>query len=540
MLYKYPLNSKIVDAVYSSPIMERDKDNMFITALPEKLTDEEISDYYYTKFDSPISKDAEPYIQEEEINMIDDIRIPLKPVYLVESKFRSILCNSYRKRFETLIDEGKDIVVADSKVTQASSMEMPVGSDGNTGFSFLGVGGSGKSSCWKRLLQRYPKVIVHKKDGRQIVQIVWLYAQPDSDLGLRGFLDSIAQEIDSSLKNSNGAYYKKVHAMRSLGEKANYIAELFRLFNVGILVIDEIQRFNTSSNKQDSYEALMTIINKSKVAIAVCGTEEAYHKFFFRYYVARRMGEPIRASQYCSDYNYFHDLADTVMDINWFKYPVYPNLPKAKLDEFKEKVYKQLFDETAGIIERIITIWKGVQTEYIYLSDDMKKKFILTPDVIKFVSRKYAPLMSLYAKQTVENDILSSAEISSVVEEGYVEANVPQPNTQLAPRDKSEEFYKKLNECPNPIHAQKLFDYVEKYLAIGGESYADRDIIGEIVHVMTMKSYSDKPDDKIATKVIKMLRKHPEKQTRLRKMTTGGEIEKKTQDFTSFSNSLLE
>ena len=99
MLYKYPLNSKIVDAVYSAPIMERDKDNMFITSLPEKLTDEEISDYYYTKFDSPISKDAKPYIQEEEINMIDDIRIPLKPVYLVESKFRSILCNSYRKRF---------------------------------------------------------------------------------------------------------------------------------------------------------------------------------------------------------------------------------------------------------------------------------------------------------------------------------------------------------------------------------------------------------------------------------------------------------
>ncbi len=539
MDFKYELNSKISDAVYTEPIVEKDKDNIFITALPEKLNDDEISEYYYTRFDSPISKDASAYVQEEEINLIDDVRFPLRPVYLVETKFRSILCNSYRKRYGTLVEQDKEISVADSWTTQGSSMEMPVGSDGNTGFAFLGVGGSGKSSCWERLLPRYPKVIVHHQDGSQIVQIVWIYVQPDSDFGLRGFLDSIAKEIDSSLMNSNEPYYNKVRSMRSIGEKANYIAELFRLFNVGVLVIDEIQRFNTAKNKADSYESIMTIINKSKVALSVCGTEEAYHKFFYRYYIARRIGEPIRASQYCSDYNYFCDLVDSVMEINWFKYPYYPDVSETQLSQYKESVYRQLFEETGGIIERIITIWKAIQIQYIYLSDDMKKKFILSPEIIKTVSRKSSPLMSLYARQTIESDILSAFECAEVVKAGKVESETSQKDSALNAKGRTDDFYKTLNKCSNPIHAQKLFDYIENYLKIGGEVYADRDIIDEIVHVMAMKSYMDKPDDKIAMKVIKMLHKHPEKQMMLRNMTIRDESNKKIQDFTHFTDSVL-
>lgn len=518
----YPLKSRSgVQAIYTQPDLPIDRDNIFIAALPKMMTDDETSRYYYQKFPGTVSKDAPLKIQKQEIALLDNILLPLDYTFKAEDKFHEILTNSYRKRYMNGTVRNIAVTVGDRLSSQGESMDNMIGKDGYTGMGLLGVGGTGKSSFISRMLERYPQVIVHNNDGGQTVQIVWIYVMPLSRHDLNGFMNSIAEEIDKAVMNSNDVYSKKIKTMHSLGEKAKYIADLFRLFNVGALIIDEVQQFDVYKNHSDSYEALMTIVDKSKVALFLCGTEEAFNKFFYRYYIARRIGEPIRATEYCCNFETFKMLFYTISQVNWFKYPEYPKLPEDKLAERKMAVMKAFHYETAGIIERIILLWQNIQKEYISLSDEMKKKFELTPDVIKYVSTHNAPLMALFANETVKNDLLLSDNALNSFKDDEVSSDNSNDSVKATDTRKSNmntKLYKSIEKCRNPLLAQSIFERITDYMKIGGETYSDETIINEIIHTMGLSSCKNKTEDEILTKTIKALHKHPEKQEMLRTM----------------------
>ncbi len=58
------------------------------------------------------------------------------------------------------------------------------------------------------------------------------------------------------------------------------VCELIEKFSIGTIVLDEIQLINFNSNKENSYEGLLGIVNKTKIALSVVGTDEAYKKLF--------------------------------------------------------------------------------------------------------------------------------------------------------------------------------------------------------------------------------------------------------------------
>ncbi len=529
----YPLKSRNgVRAIYTRPDMQIDADNMFIAALPKMLTEDEVNKFYYQKFPGTISKDAPVHIQKQEIALLDNILLPLDYASEAEEKFHEILERSYRKRHMNGAIENAEIIICDGKIYQGESMKDIIGKDGHTGMGLLGVGGTGKSSFISRMLERYPQVIIHNNENGQTVQIVWLYVMPLSRHDLNGFMNSIAEEIDKAVMNNREVYSKKIRSMHSLGEKAKGIADLFRLFNVGALIIDEVQMFEVYKNHSDSYESLMTIIDKSKVAMFLCGTEEAFHKFFYRYYVARRIGEPIGATDYCRKFNSFRDIFDTLTEVNWFKYPVYPALSKAKLEEYKIEVMKAFQYETAGIIERIIHLWQNIQKAYVSMSDEEKRKFILTPEIIKKISTEKDPFMALFANETVNNDLLLSEAASNSSENKKISCDDKSNKTVMnnAMQKVSSKLSKSIEKCRNPILAQALFERITEYMAIGGESYSNETIINEIIHTMDLQSCKDKTEDEILTKTIKALHKHPEKQEILRTMQ---HAESSKQDLTS-------
>ena len=298
-----------------------DKGIKFIEALPDKMTDEEISQFYYDRFPIKPSIDAKPYLQEEEIHLLENLRLPLEPVYELESTFLKILKVSYRNRSSSLIQSDESIIVKDSPDVQTESIDTMTKGDGHTGLSLLGIGGCGKTCSINRMLERYPQTLIHNTSGGTTIQIVWLYVQPSSNSDLSVLMDSIGDAIDRALCNKTPVYGRYIRALKKLGQKSDKVAQLFRLFNVGVLIIDEIQRFNTFINKNESFEVILTMINKSKTGLLVCGTEDAYEKFLKKYYILRRMGKPIRASRYCNDYEYFSNLAKMVMSVQWFRQP---------------------------------------------------------------------------------------------------------------------------------------------------------------------------------------------------------------------------
>ena len=71
----------------------------------------------------------------------------------------------------------------------------------------------------------------------------------------------------------------------------------------------------------ETFDGLMTVTNKSKTGLLVVETEEAYGRFFNRYYIARRMGRPIKTSQYYVIYDYFKAISKLVMSVQWFRSP---------------------------------------------------------------------------------------------------------------------------------------------------------------------------------------------------------------------------
>lgn len=485
---KYDLNVTYpINAVYSEPLLSVDKGIKFIEALPDKMTDEEISQFYYDRFPIKPSIDAKPYLQEEEIHLLEDLRLPLEPVYELESTFLKILKVSYRNRSSILIQSDESIIVKDSPNVQTESIDTMTKGDGHTGSSLLGIGGCGKTCSISRMLERYPQTLIHNTSGGTTIQIVWLYVQPSSNSDLSVLMDSIGDAIDRALCNKTPVYGRYIRALKKLGQKSDKVAQLFRLFNVGVLIIDEIQRFNTFINKNESFEVILTMINKSKTGLLVCGTEDAYEKFLKKYYILRRMGKPIRASRYCNDYEYFSNLAKMVMSVQWFRQP----------QAITDDIIQALYMETSGIIERLIAIWESVQLVYIRLSEQEKQGFKLTPEFITKCASDENPLLSIYARQTLEADLLSNDGL--IGEED---------------RKKGKAVMKSLDNLKaseNPFLAQTIFTRVKKNLTEAGEKYPDDLVLNTATRIVRLKSSKDKTEDELIEKAIKEVRKHKDK-----------------------------
>ena len=516
---KYEENTvRPVPAIYHHPALKFDEHNRLICALPTKMKDDERKRFYYKKLPFEPSIDADTDVQLAEIDMLTCVLLPLTTSEVLEEKFLTILINSYHKRTSSFIIEDQPACVADEDFTQAKSMDETEGGDGHTGFAFTGIGGCGKTTLVKRLLERYPKTIIHDTPEGQYLQIVWIKTEPISNGDIHVFLDSIGKQIDKALMNTNQTYYNLIRSQRTLAEKTQKIIDLFRLFNVGILIIDEIQRFIVTRTRLDSFQTLMSMMNKTKTALMVLGTEEAYHKIFYEYYLARRFGSPYLASIYCADYKYFSGLVSTVMQTNWFRTE----------QEITPEIIKTMYWVTKGIIERIISIWIDVQKKYVKLDDTSKDEFVLTSKFIIECAIEDERYMSDFAEQTLENDfalyeLYKQCKIEaerSVKEDKAAEnddTSIPFVEKKTIPdlmNDK--ELFKSLAECSDIPRAQRLYERVKANLEEGGDTYRKGLIMETVVHTMKLKSFKNKSDDELVTKSIKTIHSKPDAKINLK------------------------
>ncbi len=98
---------------------------------------------------------------------------------------------------------------------------------------------------------------------------------------------------ENDVDNSEVSYETVIEKTRSLGGKADKVRDLIEKFSIGIIVFDEIQLINFNSSKENSIEGLMTLANKTKVAMGVVGTEDAFAMMFKKLRTGRRLGESI-------------------------------------------------------------------------------------------------------------------------------------------------------------------------------------------------------------------------------------------------------
>lgn len=193
-----------------------------------------------------------------------------------------------------------------------------------TGFALLGYSGCGKSTSLKQLFDNIPQVIMHHPDpATNITQITYLVVSCMPNSNFATLYRQIGEAIDNALGYPEPVYELMItKKCRSLAEKQLKVCELIEKFSIGTIVLDEIQLINFNSNKENSYEGLLGIVNKTKIALSVVGTDEAYKKLFGMLRNARRAGEYINASAYTSDKEYFNFLLSMLLTWQWLDKPI--------------------------------------------------------------------------------------------------------------------------------------------------------------------------------------------------------------------------
>ena len=372
-----------VPARYVKAVCPPDRGNPFIEALPAPRDFEEVYTAYtkpLTDFDYEKIKAMSTIEQQISVTSLRSLRymLPFHPVLEVE--FHSALLNSYRNRHFQYFSDEQQIFQNDEKQNTHLSLQGKVAAAANAGCTLLGYSGCGKSSALEILLSNYPQVIEHQNEQyHRFTQIVYLVVVCPANSNFSALYNSIGAEIDKALGNITPIYEEMIQKKRTLAEKATIVCKLINLFGIGCLIFDEIQLIDFQSQKENTFESLLTIVNQTKVALLAVGTEDAYQKMFPNLRTSRRTGPYINANLYCQDHQYFSSIVKNLMRYQWFDQYI----------PYSQEIADAFYDVTSGIADQLIAVYMYVQIDYLREPD----KPTITPNYIRSVSQKYFPEM---------------------------------------------------------------------------------------------------------------------------------------------------
>ena len=389
-------------------------DNPFIAALPPAKEDTNVLIRNYTKsifgYDFNKVKNMTNNEKIAEVNTLrTNLRVCLPFQKQLEDEFLCSLITTYNSR-NIYKDSSVNIPITiknKEEVVHQKLFGNPANST-NSSFALLGFSGCGKSTSLNQMIGNYPQLIIHQTpEGEKIPQIVYLVVNCIPNSNFNQLYISIGKAIDRALGNIEPVYEELIRKERSLSNKMAKVIRFIEIFNIGAIILDEIQLIDFKHTKENSFEGLMTIANDTKVSIAVVGTEDAYKKMFINLRNARRIGALIDASCYTSNYPYFKNIASFIMKYQWFNEYITPT----------EEMIEALYKNTYGIIDQLISLYVMMNVHYI---EAKGKKPEINAGYIEKISKKYFPsLQNLNnSLNTYETDKLfkeSNEEITSLL-----------------------------------------------------------------------------------------------------------------------------
>lgn len=390
----------IVLARYVPALISEDKGNPFIETLPLPRNDEEVMRAYIKtlpsyRFDKV--KDMSNFEKMLSVGALRSVRFPLPFHKELEFEFYNALVTSYRARKQISTLETNVEYISEGQAQSSHSILAGNSADAtNAGFSLIGYSGCGKSSAISILVSHYPQVIIHGDNTTErFPQIVYLVVNCIANSNFSALYEGIGDAIDKALGNIRPVYAKEIARTNGLGRKAEKVKEYVERFAIGIIIFDEIQLIDFRHTKENSFDSLMTLSNRTKAAIAVVGTEDARNKMFTELRTSRRIGIMIKGHTYCESKKYFAYLAKELMKYQWFEKMITPT----------QELIDTLYDLTKGIIDQLIGVYICVHLEYL----KRNKKPIVDSDFVRKVAEKYYPnlqeVLINMDTETKENEI---------------------------------------------------------------------------------------------------------------------------------------
>lgn len=339
----------------------------FKNELIDKLPPVRSMESYYESFEKS------PYIAPEDrakspeermllVSNLNDYRIAREFGYLVDWRIAEALRKGYR------LSREKSVA---SKLYGENEYYKKKEGD-TTAFVLLGPSGIGKTTVINASLDYYEQVITHRGKDFVAKQVVYIKVECPPAGSIKTFYDNCIEEMEKAL-DYELPDKKRCHTADQKGQ-------LFRncaiRWNLGLLIIDEIQNLLATQNR-NLMNQFLTLTNQLSIPIIYVGTDKAVDYFLFSEFLTkRRLGVEIHARTYEKG-SLWNNLLEDLWQYQWMK--EYVPLTASLNDVF--------FEETGGIINRVVELFANAQREAIRTGRDTKEYF--QADFIRHVSKEY-------------------------------------------------------------------------------------------------------------------------------------------------------
>lgn len=367
-------------AVYKEQKISDYAGNPLIEALPPILEseDEVIDAFYSFPFISDEEKRLSPRLKSHLLWRVKSFLQPLPAHIRLESIVSTLIRNSYKSRNPIDAQYKRKMQV----LNQMKNLNECTVDDVETayqGFSTTaecaiinGVSGAGKTTAMNRTLHLYPQVIRHESYQNKPLtrtQIVWLKVDCPFDGNFATLCRSVFKEID---RLTGERWLEKYgYLTRSNSTMVMHLTTLLTNYNVGVLVIDEIQHLSKLKDEAvDMLDFFVTLTNMFSVPIIFIGTSKARSLFQTNFRLARRVqsGGYIEMGPLKKGSVEWDTLLESLWEFNVLD-------EETELDDKMREVF---FDECQGVISIAVMLFMCSQSRT--LLNQMKK---LTPSIIK-------------------------------------------------------------------------------------------------------------------------------------------------------------
>lgn len=355
-------------------------------------------------------------------------------------------------------------------------------------FAILGPSGSGKTTTLMFSLERYPKVIIHTGKNYRMAQVVYIKVDCPPEGSVKSFYDSCINELEIATRHEITDRNKA----KSIDAKRQLFIKHAQRWNLGLLVIDEIQNLISAKKNVDLINQFLTLSNELKVPIAYVGTDMA--EDFFKnseFFVERRTGVNIRTDMFSNDISF-----ELFMKAMWKYQWMSEYVP------LTDEMMQTFFKETAGIVDRMVKLFKRAQQEAILKDLDNKAGF--TTQFVEAVSKKYFYISRDSLAKMADPEVSSL----SIAEPDLKRAKVPGLSESAETKEMKEESQEHINATIVTTEKEELKEAKEKVLYNVIQHFKYRD-----------EEYTQKEMESAVNEVFKYKRKVTESEEKMTKQT---------------------